>query len=695
MNSIYTKEGSVVTNNLGMRRSCCECGRKKRKCDGLIPCSRCRGSGVQCTYSKRKPHQRQPGHQRQRRPRGPPGMKSKELLRHSSSGALLACGMLPLKRFRWSASPATGLVGMQENACLSDFFGCIGFMPLTTRSHIRGAMVRMMAGSTPHHQSGAPHDSPAQGQFGSIFTEDGITTGNQLSTGPSACTFWCAVGLGALVKGSPVESVVNYSRLARDALDAYTGPVDAEVAKAWAILGYLYGFMGDTGKFEDYLELSDSFLTAAIEQGSTDMLPAGFAEIVNHKQTVKVYSGNAGPTDIEPLGARRQHPPQVNPVACEEDVFQYVSQSLVAFEQAVFEKVCEKRSTREQWTDDEPCLENRAGASPHGNVIEAEEVSDAMVAGLKDGLIEFEHLQETVDRRPNVCSGVGGLLINIPLAYSKAANGDASGTLERFGHCVEVFERYPGVCRCMMNWCHLAHGTLGALAAIDDSRARGLYNRLRDVYNSSRHPTSLPAPPLEEWRGISAICDHFQCRLTEGVIASKAVSVFSTPLYCSSNCVGPQTTCKREVSPIVVEEHHDSMVSVGVIPENATGAMMVAPFSNGDKPMASTSWWELNQEPVPQMSPPAGPSLFSADLHGELFREGASDTDVYGGAVEGCGVGVVPDLAGQVPDMSLTSPLLGVVDGGTEEIGDDTVAAADWLDVTHAMLDATDVNPVP
>ncbi|CBJ29982.1 expressed unknown protein [Ectocarpus siliculosus] len=93
---------------------------------------RCRGAGVQCTYSKRKPHQRQPGHQHQGRPRGPAGMQSTELLHHSSSGALLACGMLPL-RFRWSASPATGLVGMQENACLSDFFGCIGFMPLTTR----------------------------------------------------------------------------------------------------------------------------------------------------------------------------------------------------------------------------------------------------------------------------------------------------------------------------------------------------------------------------------------------------------------------------------------------------------------------------------------------------------------------------------------------------------------------------------
>ncbi|CAM9515199.1 unnamed protein product [Ectocarpus sp. 13 AM-2016] len=454
--------------------------------------------------------------------------------------------------------------------------------------------------------------------------------------------------------------------------------------------------MGDTGKFEEYLELSDSFLTAAIEEGSTDMLPAGFAEIVNHKQTVKVYSGNAGPTDIEPLGARRQHPPQINPIASEEDVFQYVSQSLVAFEQVVFEKVCEKSSTRGQWSDDEPCLKNTAGASPYGNVIQAEEVSDAMVAGFKDGLIKFEQLQETVDRRPNMCSGVGGLLINITLAFQKAANGNAGGALERFGRCVEVFERYPGVCRCMMHWCHLAHGILGALAAIDDSRARGLYNRLRDVYNSCRPPSSLPAPPLEEWRGISAFCGHFQCRLTEGVIASQAVSVFSTPPYCSSNCAGSHTGCKQEDSQIVDEEHNDSMVSAGIIPEGATGAMMVAPYSNGEKPVASARSWELNQEPAPQTSPPAGPGLFSADLHCEIVRGGARDADVYSGVVEGKGGGVVSCLAGKVPEMSLTSPLLGVTDRGTEEIGDDIIAAADWLEATHAMLDATDIkNPVP
>ena len=45
------------------------------------------------------------------------------------------CIFLPMcycNRCRLSASPATGLVGMQENSFLKDFFGCVGFLPLTT-----------------------------------------------------------------------------------------------------------------------------------------------------------------------------------------------------------------------------------------------------------------------------------------------------------------------------------------------------------------------------------------------------------------------------------------------------------------------------------------------------------------------------------------------------------------------------------
>ncbi|CAN0495149.1 unnamed protein product [Ectocarpus sp. 12 AP-2014] len=156
--------------------------------------------------------------------------------------------MLPLTRFRLSASPATGLVGMQDNAFLSDFFGCIGFLPPTTQSHIRGAMVSLMTRATASRRHHSPCDSPAPGRPYAIGTGDGNGTllgETQLPMDPSTCIFWCAVALGALVKGSPLESVAKYFRLASVSLDSYTGPANPELAKAWTILGYLYGFMGD------------------------------------------------------------------------------------------------------------------------------------------------------------------------------------------------------------------------------------------------------------------------------------------------------------------------------------------------------------------------------------------------------------------------------------------------------------------
>ncbi|CAN0120637.1 unnamed protein product, partial [Ectocarpus sp. 13 AM-2016] len=209
------------------------------------------------------------------------------------------------------------------------------------------------------------------------------------------------------------QKVANYLQLARDALDAYTGPVNAEVAKAWAILGYLYSYMGDTEMYEEYLKLSASFLIDSIEQGSTDMLPAGFAEMVHHKETAKAYSGNVDATDNGSLGAHHQHPLQINPAASEGDMFRYVAQSLLAFEQVVFEKSCENNAARGLSSEDKLCDEKTGGATSLGHTPQVEEVSDAMVAGFKDGLIEFEYLQDAIDRRPNVGTGIVGLLINM------------------------------------------------------------------------------------------------------------------------------------------------------------------------------------------------------------------------------------------------------------------------------------------
>ncbi|CAM9167824.1 unnamed protein product, partial [Ectocarpus fasciculatus] len=207
--------------------------------------------------------------------------------------------------------------------------------------------------------------------------------------------------------------------------------------RAWAILGYLLGFMGDMAKYEEYLELSGSFWATSIEQGSTETMPSGFAEMINQTMNVKAYSGDLDTVDADYLAARRQHPPKINPAACEGDIYRYVAQSVFALTQLAFERACQKNATTRHSGDYEPCEEDRGGVMSHGNPPQAEEVADAMAAGFRDDLITFDHLQEAADRT---------------LAFQKAAKGDADGALERFGYCVEMFELYPGVCRCKLRW---------------------------------------------------------------------------------------------------------------------------------------------------------------------------------------------------------------------------------------------------
>ncbi|CAM9805932.1 unnamed protein product, partial [Ectocarpus sp. 12 AP-2014] len=196
--------------------------------------------------------------------------------------------------------------------------------------------------------------------------------------------------------------------MAQDELDAYDGSTNTELEETCASLGHFLGFMGDTAKYGKHLKLSDSVLTSCVEQGSTDMLPlmsatsftstwtTGFAELVYHKDTVHVqgFSGDLDTPGIDGMATRRQHPPQIKPAQNERDVFRCVVESLTGFMECVSEKVGENNSTRRQSRDGEPCDEDIRGASPHGKIPRAEKLSQAVATGLKEGLIDFDHLRE-------------------------------------------------------------------------------------------------------------------------------------------------------------------------------------------------------------------------------------------------------------------------------------------------------------
>eukprot|EP00903_Cladosiphon_okamuranus_P015997 g14773.t2 len=216
---------------------------------------------------------------------------------------------------------------MKENTFISDFFGCIGFLPLTTRSDIRETMVNMFACSAIGQQSQEQCDRGDS--LDASMAEDSFNRfliGRELPKHSSTCIFWCAVALGALLRGNPIDSVAEYSQLARDALETYSGPANAGMARAWTILSYLYLFCGDVENHEEYMALSSSFLGIAMEQGLTEALPVGFADFVQCSTVLnKTLEGDIDKATS--FGAQDQAIPQLREVASESDLYLFSSSS--------------------------------------------------------------------------------------------------------------------------------------------------------------------------------------------------------------------------------------------------------------------------------------------------------------------------------------------------------------------------------
>ncbi|CAN0544594.1 unnamed protein product, partial [Ectocarpus sp. 12 AP-2014] len=101
------------------------------------------------------------------------------------------------------------------------------------------------------------------------------------------------------------------------------------------MLAYVYGFMGDLARFQEYLALSESFLKSATAKGFTDTLPLGFAEVV---LPVKIPNASCGQWETKLLDVEEYVPPQLADVAAEGELYKYVAHSFKAFEQAFQQK---------------------------------------------------------------------------------------------------------------------------------------------------------------------------------------------------------------------------------------------------------------------------------------------------------------------------------------------------------------------
>ncbi|CAM9113851.1 unnamed protein product [Ectocarpus sp. 8 AP-2014] len=560
---------------------------------------------------------------------------------------------------------------MEENTFLSDFFGCVGFVPLTTKSHIRETMVKIMTSPSSLQQSVVGNDCDGGGHLDAIARgAEWIKASerNQLPRDPSTCTFWCAIALGALAKGSPIESVSKYSELAQGALAASgSGTADVEVAKAWVILAYLCCFMGDMVGFQEYLALSDAFVTRCIEQGSADMLPVGFADIVKLKYAALSSCGQQW--QMKSYRSKEQAtPPQLNEAVTEVELYQYVAQSYRAYEQILHETVTKQNATACE-TSREAAPDGRSdGVREADRVLLPQEVSEAIgtvfesVSGLS-----FEPLEEAVDGT-SVRGGIGSLLINAFLIFTKAAKGDLYATLEKIGLCVEVFERYPGLCRSTVG-CHLAHMVLVALAATGDCRSQAMYDRLRGSYNSCRPSGSRPVPPLEEWHGVDAFCDDLYCRAKD-LGAKKLKAFWAPPGESMGACIGTRGT-ESDEGETAFQCHRENQSST-------LSACNIAQTILGGVPASSTRGEPERREGSAMVSTAPIASPASSNNPCRLLTTGVSFDHVESKVDS---LVVAPGSLSRLPDNSEGG-------GEVEDTEEGNIGVGDWLDVTHAMLDA-------
>ncbi|CAM9498200.1 unnamed protein product, partial [Hapterophycus canaliculatus] len=83
---------------------------------------------------------------------------------------------------------------MQENAFISDFFGCVGFLPLTNESEIREAVVKIMVSPISHQEPALSPDCFGEdGHCGTVLGRDtfnNVSGMNRLPKDPSFCAFW-------------------------------------------------------------------------------------------------------------------------------------------------------------------------------------------------------------------------------------------------------------------------------------------------------------------------------------------------------------------------------------------------------------------------------------------------------------------------------------------------------------------------
>ncbi|CAM9748894.1 unnamed protein product [Scytosiphon promiscuus] len=562
-------------------------------------------------------------------------------------GGAMVPGSMPLKRCRLSPSPATGLVGLQENVFLSDFFGCLGFLPLATESHIRQAMVEILRAAAtpggrsqlePQHNQGrfgngdsmirAHHGGVGMGGFAAESEETGWGGSSAhavAAASPATCMMWCAVALGSLVKGAPVENVSEYVRLARESLSECFDGSSVDNARAFATMSFLHGVMNDMEKNDKYL----SFATSIVKKLRKEDVPKELGSMLLTIEKMGMFRNpfirKSGTDVFIDIGSTVEIP-SVDNIVQQEDVCNLFLISDRRLKQEFFKDMLAKgaiagaEAAVEQNYDPDPfeaALQEqrvgigtvglRPGEGPRdmgapppppgprkktmmcngwGTRREPPPAGSATWSYVEKTLPEMERLSK-MPLRSETFSGVGGLLYHGNVAYMKAVTGELGDSFKSLEACVDVIVRYPGVVRFRT---HLVHCTLAASQCNDRP---DVYEAVRRVYNSVRPAGWKPVMPFEEWTSMTDICEHIFCRSTQVQMDSRrrewlARCHGAVPPPSPSSSLDSTNSGDQEYTPMEEEPGHGAPQAASVSP----------PPACEDLPPQSTPQCDMNENPA-------------------------------------------------------------------------------------------------
>ncbi|CAM9317707.1 unnamed protein product [Ectocarpus sp. 13 AM-2016] len=467
---------------------------------------------------------------------------------------------------------------MQENGFLGDFFGCLGILPLTTESTVRNAMVEVMmrqCGGQAYSGTGGPGmEGLAEDEEKGWSGDGALARRDTLPDHPAKCMMWCAIALGALMRGIPVERVMGYVQLARESLAECFDGQSVEHARVYLIMSFLHSIIHDEDKNERYL----SFAVNIVSKLRPEDVPKELGLMLMTTDKLRVSPCHQQPGDglstscneaVElPRVREAQHlltPTDVSNVFLAADSL--ITRAFVTDMTSAGAVPASGGGEAQHEENGEPVLGESYRELGGGGLMEEggkrvwnagvacedEELANgvhrepdvppagpAMKLLVREALPELTSLAKTL-QSSDTCSGVGGVLYHGNVAYMRAVAGELVMGFESLQACVDVVLRYPGIVRFRS---HLMHCML---AASHFFKRRDMYDAMRGVYNSVG-PMGYPQiPPFEEWRTIRQVCPHVLCRslevqlhqhLKEGLVQANAAPMdpeTSEPLSSSSN----------------------------------------------------------------------------------------------------------------------------------------------------------------